>query len=407
MVLDPKEFERALAACASEPIHQIGHVQPHGGLIAFSSNAPYRIHQVSANIGEFVGVDAPKLLTKNLASLFEPSALSRIEALISTLSEQPTASGKLPPAMGSAGRPLLLHLYRAGDSLVLEVEHDQAQNEQARLAELLLQTQQTMLRTDSYFDTCRYFDLLSQLIRSLTGYDSVMVYRFDPDWNGEVIAQSRAESAPSYLGMHFPASDIPAQARRLYTTNLVRIIADVDATPIPITPECNPLTAQPLDLTYSALRSMSPIHIEYLRNIGVHASMVISLMQDDRLWGLIACHHFTPKPASMGLREAGIFISRLISTRLSGIEAMEQRRITDQANRIVGDLLKALPSSSVAEILPRLLPDLQQLMNASGMIVNVEGDIHVCGETPDPARIGQLLAWLATKRTPELVATDF
>src|SRR5574343_557676 len=350
MVLDPKEFERALAACASEPIHQIGHVQPHGGLIAFSSNAPYRIHQVSANIGEFVGVDAPKLLTKNLASLFEPSALSRIEALISTLSEHPTASGKLPPAMGGAGRPLLLHLYRAGDSLVLEVEHDQAQNEQARLAELLLQTQQTMLRTDSYFDTCRYFDLLSQL---------------------------------------------------------VRFIADVDATPIPITPEYSPLTTQPLDLTYSALRSMSPIHIEYLRNIGVHASMVISLMQDDRLWGLIACHHFTPKPASMGLREAGIFISRLISTRLSGIEAMEQRRITDQANRIVGDLLKALPSSSVAEILPRLLPDLQQLMNASGMIVNVEGDIHVCGETPDPARIGQLLAWLGTKQTPEMGATDF
>jgi light-regulated signal transduction histidine kinase (bacteriophytochrome) len=125
--------------------------------------------------------------------------------------------------------------------------------------------------------------------------------------------------------MHFPASDIPAQARRLYTTNLVRTVADVNACPVPVMPELNPTNGQPLDLTYSALRSLSPIHIEYLRNIGVHSSMVISLIQNGRLWGLIAASS-GPKPVSMGLREG--YISQPPGPRLSTIEAMEQTQLT-------------------------------------------------------------------------------
>ncbi len=407
MDLRRETFEFALNECASEPIHQIGHVQPHGGLLAFSVQPPHQILQASRNVGEFVGKDIDVVLNHTLASLFDTAALAQIDALLRMLQEQATASGKIALQRDGPSVELVLHAYRSDDLLVLEMERDEGQHGEGRLADLLLQTQQAMLRTDSYFETGKYFELLVQLVRSLTAYDSVMVYRFDSQWNGEIIAQSRAEHAPNYMGMHFPASDIPAQARRLYTSNLVRVVADVDATPVPIIPELGPVSGHPLNLTYSALRSLSTIHIEYLRNIGVHASMVISLMQNDRLWGLIACHHLAPKAASMGLREAAIFLSRLVSTRLSSIEAIEQRVLTDRADRITSDLLRTLPMSPVQDILLRLMPDLQTLLGASGMVVVVEGAIHVCGETPDETKIRRLLDWLAANPGPGVVFSEF
>jgi len=397
MSLNNEEFECALEACASEPIHQIGHVQPHGALLAFSSEAPWHVCQASRNIAEFIGKDIDCVLNASLSSLFEPSLLAQIASLNAALQEQPTATAKGAITVDGTSLDLILHVYRSDEMLVLEMERDEGMHREAHLAELLLQTQQSMLRTDAYFETERYFDLLTQLVRSLTGYDSVMVYRFDHQWNGQVIAQSRSETAPSYLGMHFPASDIPAQARRLYTTNLVRVVANVDATPVPITPEYNPITRKPLDLTHSALRSLSPIHIEYLRNIGVHSSMVISLMQKEKLWGLIACHHMAEKPASMGLREAAIFLSRLVSSRLSALEALEQQGLTDRANRITGELLKTLPNMPVRQILVRLMPELQTLLSASAIIVVVEGEIHVCGDTPEKSQVEQLFKWLESK----------
>ena len=405
--MDQQAFESALEACASEAIHQIGHIQPHGGLLVFSKDAEHQITQVSLNLAEFLGKAPDNVLNRPLAAVFDASAIAQIENLLLTLEDQPTAIGKLGLSSSSGDVELMLHAYRADEMFVLEMELDQGQHQETRLAELLLQTQQTMLRTESYFETQKYFDLLAHLVRSLTGYDSVMVYRFDAHWNGEIISQSRIEAAPSYLGMHFPASDIPAQARRLYTTNLVRVVADVNATPTPITPTINPTTGQALDLTYSALRSLSQVHIEYLRNIGVHASMVISLLQNGRLWGLIACHHLSSKPASMGLREAGVFLSRLISTRLSAIEAMEQRALTDRANLITSDLLRALPMSPVEDILLGLMPELQKLLDASGLIVVVEGDIHVHGETPSDRQISVLLSWLSETQQSGMLCSDF
>ena len=407
MSLTQHEFERALEACASEPIHQIGHVQPHGGLLAFSPEVPWNVRQASRNIREFVGLDVDDVLNVPLSSLFEPSLLARVTSLIEALREQATATGKIILQLGGRPVDLLLHIYRSDDCLVLEMARDEGPHQESRLADLLLQTQQTMLRTDAYLEAGRYFNLVVEFVRSLTGYDSVMVYRFDQQWNGEIIAQSRVDAAPSYLGMHFPASDIPAQARRLYTTNLVRVVANVDAVPVPIVPELSPVTGRPLDLTHSALRSLSPIHMEYLRNIGVHSSMVISLMQNGRLWGLIACHHLAEKPASLVLREAAIFVSRLVSSRLSTLEAMEQKVLTERANQITGDLLKTLPRLPVREILLRLMPELQALLNASAMIVVVEGEIHVCGDHPPQAQIAKLLDWLAARPKPELFLSDF
>ena len=136
------------------------------------------------------------------------------------------------------------------------------------------------------------YDITARAVRALTGFDRVMVYRYDADYNGEVVAEAKRADLNSFLGLHYPASDIPAQARALYEKNWIRLISDVDYAPAPIEPADHPATGAPLDLTYSTLRSVSPIHLEYLRNMGVRASMSISLLRDDKLWGLIACHHY-------------------------------------------------------------------------------------------------------------------
>ena len=151
-----------------------------------------------------------------------------------------------------------------------------------------------------------------------------MIYRFMPDGHGVVEGEALRGGLESYLGLHYPASDIPEQARRLYTLNMLRLIADVNATTVPLEPQVCPLHGRPLDLTYSSFRSVSPIHIEYLQNMGVAASMSISILRDGELWGLIACHHYEPREVSLEIR-AGLRNSGHDGWRLRGQPANQRR----------------------------------------------------------------------------------
>ena len=196
-----------------------------------------------------------------------------------------TATGLVSIVYQQIAVELDASIYKAGAFWVLELCQDGGLPKAEKLGDLLMQTQDSLLSIESDTETARYFEQITSLVQALTGYDSEMIYRFESNWDGEVIAQSRIETTTSYLGTQFPASDIPAQAHELYTTNRVRIVTDVRAKPVPILPTLNPVSQHPLDMTYSALRSLSPIHLEYLHNMGVQAFMVISLLQNGRLWG--------------------------------------------------------------------------------------------------------------------------
>ena len=305
--IDSTDFEQALRECASEPIHQIGHVQPHAGLLAFDPDGDRRVVQASQNIAGFFGHPLPAALGQPLASLIDEAALAALDAMIARVrSFGAPATGRFTVTLDAVPTPLIAHLYRSDALLVLEVERNEGARLHGQLEELLMQTIDSVMALGGLESSEAYFEAVVGLVRELTGYDSVMTYRFDADMDGEVIAQSRTEAAQDFLGMRFPASDIPPQARRLYTINLVRVVADTEAVPMAILPPLQPASGKPLDLSYSAVRSLSPIHVEYLRNIGVRASMVISLLQHGRLWGMLTCHHLTPKRVSIALREAAI-----------------------------------------------------------------------------------------------------
>ena len=396
---DREVFEEALRECATERIHQIGHIQPHGATLVFEADAWHAVRQASENLADFVGISTGSVIGQPLTALLGEPATTQVGGLIRIARTKQSANGVL--AVTRAGVPIELqaHVYAANGHWVLEIERDEGTHQEAQLAQLQLQFQQTLLEFDSDADLAQYLNEITKLVRKLTGYDSVMVYQLNSSWDGEVMAQDKVEAAPSYLGLHFPASDIPPQARRLYTVNLVRIVADVDAQPVLISPVLNPATGEPLDMTYSALRSLSPIHLQYLRNIGVSASMVISLMQDGRLWGMVACHHMTPKRVSIAMREAAIFISRMISSKLSGIAAIEQRAKVDQANGLVNELVKSMAIDDEAIALEKLMPRLISLLDATGVIVVIDGQPHVLGATPDMEAVRALLDWLAACRT--------
>ncbi len=397
-----KEFEKALENCAAEPIHLIGSIQPHGALLVF--NNTYKVIQTSENIADFLGISPSTILEMELATLLDEASLSRVVAMIEVAEETNTATGKLNFNCENAWQEFDVHLYKSDSVYALELIIDNENSQQeARFATLLLDMQKSKLTTTTLLENVtEYLNQMACLVRDLTAYDSVMVYRFDDNWNGEIICQSRVDTSPSYLGMNFPASDIPAQARRLYTINLVRILADIDAIPVPIIPALNQVDGKSLDMSYSALRSLSPIHTEYLRNIGVKASMSISLLQNGKLWGLLVCHHNSPKQLSIAMREKAIFISKLASEKLTFIEAMQHKILMDKTTELSEELHQSLSKSSIEITFRDMLPKLQLLLNATGIIASIDNENYFHGDIPTAQETQHLLEWLREK-SPENV----
>jgi len=399
-------LEQALQICAAEPIHQIGNIQPHGAALVLSADSLRTVLQASTNIDQFMDLPAGGALGKPLAELMGEASALQVEQLLQNAQAHKTATGLVSTTYQKIAVELDAYLYSSDEFWVLELCQDGGLPKTEKLGELLMQTQESLLAIESNTETTRYFEQITLLVQALTGYDSVMIYRFESNWDGEVIAQSRIETATSYLGTQFPASDIPAQARELYTKNQVRIVTDVSAKPISVLPLLNPDSQQPLDMTYSALRSLSPIHLEYLHNMGVQASMVISLLQNGRLWGLISCHHLTPKRVTFAMRDAAIFISRMVSTELAAIETRVERKLLKKASQIKTALLKSIIIQSEADVLQNLSPDLLNSVEASGLIVVVEGRRYLQGLVPEPEAIDALLDWLGKQPITPVFSCD-
>ena len=174
--------------------------------------------------------------------------------------------------------------------------------------------------TSNLRDLCQ---IIVREVRNVTDFERVMLYRFDQDGHGEVVAEDKTDEMESFMGLHYPESDIPTPARKMFLSNWIRVIPDASAEPIDLYPAINPTTNQPVDLTLSILRSAYSCHREYLHNMGVGASLTISLMKDDKLWGLIACHQRTPKSVPYELRKACEFLGRMIFAELSNREETE------------------------------------------------------------------------------------
>jgi light-regulated signal transduction histidine kinase (bacteriophytochrome) len=255
---------------------------------------------------------------------------------------------------------------------------------------------QTMIRRAQRAESSEAFcAAVADEVREVTGFDRVMVYRFTQDGSGEVIAESRAAGAESFMGQRFPESDIPRQARALYKANWIRLIPDARYAPAPIIPPINPMDGRPLDLTQSVLRSVSPVHRQYLANMGVVASMSLSIMVRGQLWGLIACHHPAPRYLPFRLRDACELFAEMTSAHLEKKVAAEEYEARLQATRTHEELVNRLAQESdLAEGLMRLRPNLRDLIPAGGIGLWIDGRFTGDGAMPPQAWVEDLVGWL-------------
>jgi two-component system, chemotaxis family, sensor kinase Cph1 len=244
-------------------------------------------------------------------------------------------------------------------------------------------------------------------VRKLTGFDRVMLYKFDPDGHGEVIAEDRIDRMESYLGLHFPESDIPGYARQLFVANRVRAIFDAREQGVEILPDQNPLTKIPTDLTLSILRSAVPCHTEYLHNMGVRASLTISLIKNGQLWGIIVCHHQTPKFVSYELRKACELLGQVIFAEIATTEDFADAKYRA---KLAHDQFVAIDriskSTSLVESLMGNSPNLLDLVAAQGAAIFAGGNWTTIGKTPSTVALDRLMRWLTENVQDEVFATN-
>jgi light-regulated signal transduction histidine kinase (bacteriophytochrome) len=384
----PPVSDADLSQCEREPIHLLGGIQPHGVLLAFSE-PDLTLRLVSANTEAMLGRPPETLLGRPLSELLHSSSLV---LLTRALSQPASISGNL--RLEAAGRFFTGVPHRSDGLVVLELEPSVAgtpEEETLGMVDLLLSP---LARAQG---PRGLLQAAAEAVRALTSFDRVMVYRFDADWHGEVVAESRDEAMDSFQGMHFPASDIPAQARALYTRHTLRLIADARAAPVPLVPSVLPSQGRPLDLSSAALRSVSPIHLEYLANMGVGASMSISLLRDGRLWGLIACHHRTPLVVPAATRRACDVLARLMSLQLASEERASVSAELARRAHLQTQLVERLAEQ--AATLPTALSqqaDLLLGLTGAGGVALLLGQAPVLvGTTPSAQDVKELATWLA------------
>ncbi len=403
----PAGAEVDLDNCEREPIHIPGSIQPRGVLLVVRE-PELVVTQVSANVTEVLGIAVEDALNAPLHTVIgERSAavIAKATASFGDLRERNPLEVTVDGAGGATGCDAILY-RESGGILLIELEAALGPRPFS-FPNTYLSVRGAVGRLNRSAGLGDLFDTTARAIRELTGFDRVMVYRYDHEYNGEVVAEAKRADLNSFLGLHYPASDIPAQARALYEKNWIRLISDVSYLPSPLVPAINPMTGAPLDLTHSTLRSVSPIHIEYLKNMGVHASMSVSLLRDGSLWGLIACHHYAgPHLPPFGTRSAAEFLGSTLSLRLVDRFGDDELR-TRLASQAVLAKLTAATLDEGESIVDALLgePDLLDLIAADGVAIAAQGRYGSRGTLPGEAAVREVARWALTTGD-DVVQTD-
>ncbi len=388
-----------LTNCDREPIHVLGAIQPIGFLIALT--ADWMVARASANLADYLGQSPSDAIGRPLGDLFLPGAIHDLRNRTALL-RGPDAIERLFGVQLIAGETRFdVALHMSGGNVVIEAEPSSGE-----MGDITGMVRSMIARLDQCGDLPAFFKEGARQVRALIGFDRVMVYRFAPDGSGEVVAEACKPGIGRFLGLHYPASDIPAQARILYTRNLLRVIADVNAVPVPVEPRLDP-AGEPLDLSLSLLRSVSPIHIEYLKNMGVDASLSISILVEGRLWGLFACHHYSPRCPGFERRSVTELFSQMFSMRLESRERQQTVEFERRARDISDQLLGAVASDETLLRDPDWLADiLTHAIPADGVGVWLAGNYAFSGVTPPTEDFRRIVRALNATAAGKVYATD-
>jgi light-regulated signal transduction histidine kinase (bacteriophytochrome) len=381
-----------LSNCDREPIHLIGAVQSFGLLLVVSSDA-WLITRASRSTTDWLGRAPQDVIGRPLHTIFTEAAIHAVRTQLHGAIMGDMVARLFDVEITAGGPRCDLAVHAADKSIIIECEPSMADGSD----NTGLMVRGMIARLQQAHDLRAFYRMAARELRAMTEFDRVMVYRFDDDGSGEVVAESTRTDLGSYLGLRYPASDIPRQARILYERNWLRLIADVNAVPSRIEP---PLDAagQPLDLSRSVLRSVSPIHVEYLRNMGVSASMSVSILRDGKLWGLFACHHYAPHRVSFGRRTAAELFGQMFSFLMENRERENESAYELRAQKLHQQLVTAMAGEGTQfESIISHLDEIADLLACDGIGVWINQRATLQGFTPTEPEFAALVAFLNAK----------
>ncbi|RYY61527.1 MAG: GAF domain-containing protein [Chitinophagaceae bacterium] len=382
-----------LTNCDKEPIHILGKVQSHACLVAVDRN-DFTIVYVSRNLETLTGQSYDNFLNHKLELFFaslgqEDNGESVLQVVKFVLKNDPGSLNPIRLNIGGHVFNMIVHV--SGNYLVLEFEPSSSTID-GELQQYVGSSLSKILEGRTLQDT---LESAATQIKELIGYDRVMVYRFWEDGHGEVVAEKKNDGLEPFFGLHYPASDIPKQARELYKVNLTRIIADVKSEPSDIVSYNDLTKGEPLDLTNAGSRAVSSIHIQYLLNMGVEASFSVSLIANDELWGLIACHNYEPRFIDYKARQHAKLIGQVLSSSIQYRNNKEDKEININYRNVADDLIRKMHQDwSVTQALINPKNSVLGITSASGVAVVFEGRTHLIGQTPSVEQVSGLVNWL-------------
>ena len=398
--LDHTELQ-ALETCHSYTIRTIDHIQPHGILLVVES-ASFKIIQISTNTLAGLGRSPKNLLGQALTTVFSNEQVAGLKKHL-------TQPSPYPLNACATGKDFDAYSHLQDDLIVIELIPNSPQSSDFQaLKELQQQMSQITTVLETSKTTFELAQTLAKEIRAFINFDRVMVYQFSPDNSGVVIAEEKQNHLESYLGLHYPATDIPAEARAIFTEISLRYIPDINYSPAPIIPTDNPLRQQPLDISSTWLRGVSPPHIEYLKNMGVASTITMPLLDEQGLWGLIACHHGQPTHISAETRNSLSLLSKVASLNLFRQNQLENSYYRNKSTQLLTTLraAKKQNEASLQQVLVQNADLLLEIFKADGLALIFDQDITLTGNTPSEADIPDLVRWLQKRPSPIFSTCD-
>lgn len=386
--------------CGSLPIHLTNSIQPHG-VLAVINRRSKNIVQVSENAEIVFEVPLQDVVNKSLQSFI---GNKDVDALHKFSGEY---ENRLPMTWSIGKKDFLVLVHSRDKYFVAEIDITPVKNdEQETFVKVFQDTRQSMSAIESgktIRDICR---IAAEELKRVSGFDKVMIYSFDADWNGTVLAEVMEKGMESYLGLTFPASDIPKQARQMYLKNPYRLIPDAGYKAVRLFPVINPITQGFIDLSDTNLRSVPSVHVEYLKNMGVTASMSVRILKDNRLWGLIACHHRAPKTPSYQMCSVFELLSNIISAKITSTLNNESHDFDTRVKELYTSLLEEVykkQSLHEAFFSPQ---GVLELFNATGGLMTKGDQFTYVGDVPDKSYVDDLILWLQTRDVPAIFVTE-
>jgi light-regulated signal transduction histidine kinase (bacteriophytochrome) len=391
--------------CDREPIHIPGAILPHGAMLVLDRQT-LEVLQVAGDVTGLLGASAEELLGHSVSKIFRSQQIENLRTLCANLSLLKPRHLLDPQLRVAADHPLDASLHRVNEALILEFEEADITDRFA--ADPLAAVQEMVEGFDASGSLVELCQMAAGRVRDVAAYDRVLVYRFMQDDSGWVIAESKQDGLAPFLDLHYPAADIPKQARALYVKNGLRLITQVNYEPARLVPVDNPQTGKPLDMSQAILRDVSPIHRQYLRNMGIDASMSISIIIGGELWGLIACHHYSPRRLPRHLRAVCELFGSMFSYQLESFAKREQFNARMQSRMVLQQLMLNLAGADdYARGLTEQSPNLLDYIHGGeasleghrqgGVAVSISGTVTYLGITPEKSQIEELVGWLTTQ----------